>query len=172
MICEPLRVLRHGPEAAILAEEVSSLLEDARLDGSIVLTTSVNAVVAKKGSAAYDASKAAANHLVRSLAVGLSPRVRVNAVAPATVIEGSTMFPRDRVISSLRKYEIEFDESMTDEELIERLSTFYAQRTLLNVPIRPRDQVAAMRFLLGPDSSRTTGQVFHVDGGLADAFVR
>ena len=157
---------------AILAEEVSSLVSDADLDGSMVVTTSVNAVVAKKGSAAYDASKAAANHLVRSLAVGLAPRIRINAVAPATVIEGSTMFPRDRVISSLRKYEIDFDESMSDEELTERLSGFYAGRTLLKVPVRPRDQVAAIRFLLGPESSRTTGQVFHVDGGLSDAFVR
>ena len=157
---------------AILAEEVGSIVEDAGLDGAMVVTTSVNAIVAKKGSSAYDASKAAANHLVRSLAVGLAPRIRVNAVAPATVIEGSTMFPRDRVISSLRKYDIDFEESMSDDDLVERLSRFYAARTLLNVPIRPRDQVAAIRFLLGPESSRTTGQVFHVDGGLSDAFVR
>ena len=31
----------------------------------------------------------------------MSPLVRVNAVAPATVVKGSTMFPRDRVIASL-----------------------------------------------------------------------
>ncbi|MEC8321893.1 MAG: bifunctional rhamnulose-1-phosphate aldolase/short-chain dehydrogenase [Planctomycetota bacterium] len=157
---------------AILAEEVAAMVEDAALDGSIVLTTSVNAVVAKKGSSAYDASKAAANHLVRSMAVGFAPRLRVNAVAPATVIEGSTMFPRDRVMSSLRKYDIPFEESMSDERLVELLGSFYASRTLLNVPISPRDQVAAIRFLLGPEASRTTGQVLHVDGGLADAFVR
>ena len=148
------------------------MVADAELDGSIVVTTSVNGLVAKKGSSAYDASKAAANHLVRSLAVGLAPRIRVNAVAPATVIEGSTMFPRDRVISSLRKYAIDFDESMSDGELVDRLSAFYAARTLLDVPIRPRDQVAAIRFLLGPEASRTTGQVLAVDGGLPDAFVR
>ena len=148
------------------------MVEDAALDGSIVLTTSVNAVVAKKGSSAYDASKAAANHLVRSMAVGFAPRLRVNAVAPATVIEGSTMFPRDRVMSSLRKYDIPFEESMSDEELVERLGRFYADRTLLKTTIRPKDQVAAIRFLLGPEASRTTGQVLHVDGGLADAFIR
>ena len=71
-----------------------------------MLTTSANAVVAKKGSLAYDTSKAAANHLVRELAVEMAPLVRVNAVAPATVVKGSTMFPRDRVIASLAKYEI------------------------------------------------------------------
>ena len=45
-----------------------------------MLTTSANAVVAKKGSLAYDTSKAAANHLVRELAIEMAPLVRVNAV--------------------------------------------------------------------------------------------
>ena len=76
------------------------------------------------------------------------------------------------MLSSLRKYEIDFDESMSDQELVDRLSSFYAGTTLLNVPIRPADQVAAIRFLLGPEASRTTGQVIHVDGGLSDAFLR
>ena len=112
------------------------------------------------------------SHLVRSLAVTFAPLVRVNAVAPATVIEGSTMFPRARVIASLAKYAIEFDASMTDAQLIDRLGNFYAQRTLLKATITPSDQAKAIRFLAGPESSRTTGQVLHVDGGLADAFVR
>ena len=42
----------------------------------------------KKGSLAYDTSKAAANHLVRELAIELAPLVRVNGVAPATVVQG------------------------------------------------------------------------------------
>ena len=46
----------------------------------------------EKGSLAYDTSKAAANHLVRELAIEMAPLVRVNAVAPATVVAGSTMF--------------------------------------------------------------------------------
>lgn len=82
------------------------------------------------------------------------------------------MFPRDRVIASLRKYSIEFDEAMSDAELVSRLGNFYAERTLLKATISPRDQAEAIRFLAGPESARTTGQVLHVDGGLADAFVR
>jgi rhamnulose-1-phosphate aldolase/alcohol dehydrogenase len=157
---------------AVLVEEAAAIMCAQKLACSAVVTTSVNAVVAKKGSSAYDASKAAANHLVRSLAVTFAPFVRVNAVAPATVIEGSTMFPRARVIASLKKYAIAHDESMTDAELIACLGRFYADRTLLKTVITPRDQAAAIRFLAGPESSRTTGQVLHVDGGLADAFVR
>jgi NAD(P)-dependent dehydrogenase (short-subunit alcohol dehydrogenase family) len=100
------------------------------LDGSIVLTSSANAVVAKRGSEAYDVSKAALSHLVRELAVTLSPRVRVNGISPATVVKGSTMFPRDRVRASLTKYNIPFDESLSDEELRSLLAAFLCQRTL------------------------------------------
>src|SRR5438034_675175 len=103
--------------AYILADEARKIFSQQNLSASIVLTTSANAVVAKKGSLAYDASKAAANHLVRELAVEMAPLVRVNAVAPATVVKGSTMFPRDRVIASLTKYVIAFDEKESTEEL-------------------------------------------------------
>ena len=81
-------------------------------------TTSANAAVAKKGSVAYDCSKAAANHLTRAMAMELAPLVRVNAVAPATVVQGSSMFPRDRVIGSLAKYNIAFTEDEATESLV------------------------------------------------------
>ena len=141
------------------------------LPGSVVLTTSVNGVVAKQGSVAYDTSKAAANHLVRELAIECAPQVRVNAVAPATVVEGSTMFPRDRVISSLTKYQIPFDESESDDELRGKLASFYAQRTLTKQSITPADQAEAIYFLLSDRSSKTTGQIINVDGGLHEAFL-
>src|SRR5699024_11292733 len=79
---------------------------------------------------AYDTSKSAANHLVRELAVDLSPQVRVNGVAPATVVEGSSMFPRDRVTASLSKYGLAFDDDESTEELRDKLANFYAGRTL------------------------------------------
>src|SRR5439155_3842845 len=53
--------------------------QGAGLEGSLVITTSVNAVVPKAGSFAYDTSKAAANHLVRELAVAFAPLVRVRS---------------------------------------------------------------------------------------------
>ena len=91
----------------LVAEEAAAIWKDQGLPANLVLTTSVNGVVAKKGSLAYDTSKAAANHLVRELAIELAPLVRVNGVAPATVVQGSAMFPRERVImASLAKYGI------------------------------------------------------------------
>lgn len=155
-----------------VVDEMRSVLAAQGLNASVVLTTSVNGVVGKKGSVAYDTSKAAANHLVRELAIEMAPLVRVNAVAPATVVAGSTMFPRDRVIASLTKYEIAFEESESDDELRNKLADFYAQRTLTRRPITPADQAEAIYFLASEGSSKTTGQIINVDGGLHEAFLR
>ena len=156
----------------VVANEAAPLWKEQQLPASLVLTTSVNAVVSKKGSVAYDTSKAAADHLVRELAVELAPLVRVNGVAPATVIEGSTMFPRPRVIASLTKYSIPFSEKESDEELRTKLAQFYAQRTLLRQPVTTADQAEAVFLLLGSSLRKTTGQIVTVDGGLQDAFLR
>lgn len=156
----------------LVADEARALWARQGLRGSMVLTTSVNGMVAKKGSLAYDASKAAANHLARGLAVELAPLVRVNALAPATVVAGSTMFPRDRVIASLTKYEVPFDESETTEALRAKLADFYSKRTLTKSAITPEDQAEAVMYLVADRSSKMTGQVLPVDGGLQDAFLR
>ena len=155
-----------------VADEARKIFQEQGIPGSIVLTTSANAVVSKKGSIAYDTSKAAANHLVRELAIEFAPTVRVNAIAPATVVAGSTMFPRDRVMASLTKYDIPYEDSESDDELRDKLSQFYAQRTLTKNPITPEDQAEAAYFLLSNKSSKTTGQVIAVDGGLHEAFLR
>jgi rhamnulose-1-phosphate aldolase/alcohol dehydrogenase len=156
----------------IIADEARQIWEAQGLSGSLVLTTSVNAAVAKKGSVAYDTSKAAANHLVRELAIELAPLVRVNGLAPATVVEGSGLFPRDRVISSLVKYDIPFEESEDTTTLRDKLANFYAQRTLTKSPITLADQAEAAYLLTSRRLSKTTGQIISVDGGLHEAFLR
>ena len=156
----------------IVGDEAARTWKEQGLRGSLVLTTSANAVVAKKGSVAYDCSKAAANHLVREMAIELSPLVRVNGVAPATVVQGSAMFPRDRVIGSLAKYNIPYTETEDDDSLRGKLARFYAERTLTKNPITPADQAEAFFLLLTQRLSKTTGQIIPVDGGLADGFMR
>lgn len=156
----------------LVADEAKSIWQKQNLKGSLVITTSVNGAVAKQGSVAYDTSKAASNHLVRELAVELSPLVRVNGLAPATVVEGSNMFPRDRVISSLVKYNIRFDESESTELLRGKLADFYAQRTLTKAPITLADQAEVAYLLTSSKFSKTTGQIISVDGGLHEAFLR
>jgi rhamnose utilization protein RhaD (predicted bifunctional aldolase and dehydrogenase)/NAD(P)-dependent dehydrogenase (short-subunit alcohol dehydrogenase family) len=156
----------------LLARATERTFQDQGLSGSVVLTSSANAVVPKKGSEAYDTSKAALHHLIRELAIKLGPAVRVNGIAPATVVSGSAMFPRDRVMQSLQKYKIVFSESDSTEELRDKLANFYAQRTLTKLPITPELCAAAIVWLAGEHSARTTGHVVPVDGGLPEAFVR
>ena len=155
-----------------LLEESARILREQGLDASVVLTSSANAVVPKHGSEAYDVSKAAVNHLVREFAISLAPQVRVNGISPATVVKGSTMFPRERVVASLNKYKIPYDSSASDEQLRTLLAEFYAQRTLTHQPIDPQDCACAILFLAGPQSRCTTGHLIPVDGGLTEAFLR
>ena len=156
----------------LVADEVWRVWQAQGIEGSMVITTSVNAVVPKAGSFAYDTSKAAANHLVRELAVTFAPLVRVNGVAPATVLEGSSMFPRERVIASLAKYKVAHDITQSTEELRDALSMFYAKRTLTGQPVTLASQVNAIAAFLTDDLAKTTGQIVNVDGGLAAAFLR
>jgi rhamnulose-1-phosphate aldolase/alcohol dehydrogenase len=156
----------------LVADEALKIWRDQNLPANLVMTTSVNATVPKKGSVAYDTSKAAANHLVRELAIELAPLVRVNGVAPATVIEGSTMFPRDRVIASLTKYKIPYSETESNEALRAKLAQFYAERTLTKQSITVADQAEAIFLFLSNRLGKTTGQILAVDGGLQEAFLR
>jgi rhamnose utilization protein RhaD (predicted bifunctional aldolase and dehydrogenase)/NAD(P)-dependent dehydrogenase (short-subunit alcohol dehydrogenase family) len=156
----------------LLVDEAQVYFQEQGLDASVVLTSSANAVVSKRGSEAYDVSKAALSHLVRELAVGMAPKVRVNGISPATVVKGSTMFPRDRVLASLKKYDLPADESQTDDELRHELAQFYAKRTLTHQPIDPKDCAQAILFLAGPAARCTTGHLIPVDGGLVEAYLR
>jgi rhamnose utilization protein RhaD (predicted bifunctional aldolase and dehydrogenase)/NAD(P)-dependent dehydrogenase (short-subunit alcohol dehydrogenase family) len=156
----------------LLARQTEWVFVDQGLPVTMVLTGSANALVAKKGSEAYDTSKAALHHLIRELAIKLGPQVRVNGIAPATVVAGSTMFPRERVMQSLEKYNIGFADSESTGELRAKLADFYAQRTLTKRPILPQDCAAAIVWLAGDQSAKTTGHVIPVDGGLTEAFLR
>ncbi|MFI5357028.1 MAG: bifunctional rhamnulose-1-phosphate aldolase/short-chain dehydrogenase [Opitutales bacterium] len=156
----------------LVGDEAFKTWKEQGLKGQLVLTTSANAAVAKKGTLAYDTSKAAANHLVRELAIELAPLVRVNGVAPATVVQGSAMFPRERVVSSLAKYHVAHTADEATESLVRKLAQFYADRTLTKAPITPADQAEAYFLLVSQRLSKTTGQILTVDGGLHEAFLR
>ena len=54
----------------------------------------------------------------------------------------------------------------------EDLEDFYASRNLLNARVRSLDVARAAAFFLSDESSRTTGSVIAVDGGVAAAFPR
>jgi hypothetical protein len=82
------------------------------------------------------------------------------------------MFPRDRVISSLIKYQIPFDEGESTDTLRDKLAHFYAQRTLTKAPVTLADQADMTALLSTKRFAKTTGQIISVDGGLPEAFLR
>lgn len=155
----------------LLADEAAKTWRDQGLSASLALTTSAHAAPGG-GSLAFEASQAAANQLVRELAVELGPLIRVNAVAPAGIVQGSGMYPRARVTAALARHEIAYRESETDEALREKLARFYAERTLLKAPVLPGDAAEALYLLLGDRLGKTTGQILTVDGGSRAAFLR
>ena len=78
----------------------------------------------------------------------------------------------DAEFASLAKYEISFSDDESTEELRNKLAQFYADRTLTKSPITPQDQAQGILFMLSDASSKTTGQILAVDGGLQEAFLR
>jgi pteridine reductase len=69
---------------ALMAQRAAAALRASR--GSIVLITCVSRLAPYRHYLPYEVSKAAAHQLMRLLALELAPEVRVNAVAPGTVL--------------------------------------------------------------------------------------
>ncbi len=156
----------------IAAHESGRFLERQGMGGSLVLVSSANAVVPKKGGIAYDTGKTALNHMIREMAMTFAPSLRVHGVAPASVVAGSLMFPRHRVESSLDKYGLPHAPEESDDVLRDRLSEFYAQRTLLKRPVTPVEVTEAVYLLASKRLPLTTGCIVPVDAGLPEAFLR
>jgi pteridine reductase len=120
----------------LLARALLPLLR--RAEGSIVNVADVGGgLVPWKGFAAYCASKAALVRLTEVLALELAPDVRVNAVAPGTVLWPESYPPARR------------------REL--------ARRIPLGRAGEPSDVAGAVRYLA--DAPFVTGAVLPVDGG-------
>lgn len=109
--------------------------------GCIVNITDMHIVQPKKSYVIYNAAKAGLATLTKSLAIELSPEVRVNAVAPGTVL-----WPENNP---------QFDEVYRKRSI---------SQTLLKRIGEPTDIAKAVRFLVA-DAPFVTGHVLAVDGG-------
>ncbi|MCL2418017.1 MAG: bifunctional rhamnulose-1-phosphate aldolase/short-chain dehydrogenase [Conexibacteraceae bacterium] len=145
------------------AREAFRVMGEQGRGGSIVFVASKNALVAGANASAYSSAKAAALHLARCLAEEGGPSgIRVNTVNPDAVIEGSAIWSSDWKAERAGTYGLE------EEDLQE----FYQGRTKLGVSVLPEDVAEAIAYMAGPRSSKSTGNVINVDGGVTAAYPR
>ena len=112
--------------------------------GSIINITSTMGRLAGRGFAAYSTAKAALAHYTRLTALDLSPRIRVNAIAPGSILTSAL-----EIVAS-------------NEELRAPME----QATPLRRLGDPLDIAAAAVYLASPAASFLTGKTLEVDGGL------
>lgn len=112
--------------------------------GNIINISSTMGRLAGRGFAAYSTAKAALAHYTRLTALDLCPRIRVNAIAPGSILTSAL----DIVASNdaLR-------EPMEKATPLRRLG-------------EPADIAAAAVYLASPAAGFLTGKMIEVDGGL------
>ncbi len=115
--------------------------------GSVVNTASIGGMAFEAGIGTYNASKAALIHITKQLALELSPKIRVNAVAPGVV--------RTKLAEALWK---EHEDAVSASTALGRIG-------------EPEDVAAAIAFLVSDAAQWITGEIMTIDGGqlLGDA---
>ncbi len=112
--------------------------------GSIINITSTMGRLAGRGFAAYGTAKGALSHYTRLAALDLCPRIRVNAIAPGSILTSA------------------LDVVASNDELRAPMEKATPMRRLGD----PDDIAAAAVYLASPAGSFLTGKTLEVDGGL------
>lgn len=124
----------------------AAMPELAKQKGSFLITASLSGLKARPGNAAYSATKGAAVHLVRALAVEFAPDVRVNGIDPV-----ATETPMQQVFTP-GDMEAEMKPKIVAGVPMGRLAL-------------PEDIANAALFLSSREASMITGHNLPVDGG-------
>ena len=112
--------------------------------GSVINISSTMGRLAGRGFAAYGTAKAALSHYTRLAALDLCPRIRVNAIAPGSILTSAL-----NVVAS-------------NDELRKPMEKVTPMRRLGD----PVDIAAAAVYLASPAGDFLTGKTLEVDGGL------
>ncbi|ODT59286.1 MAG: dehydrogenase [Phenylobacterium sp. SCN 69-14] len=128
----------------VVGQTVARHMVDARIKGSIINMSSINAVLAIPNQIAYVTSKGGLAQMTKAMALALAPHgVRVNAIGPGTVVTD--------ILKGV----------MQDEAARRRV----LQRTPLGRFGEPEEIGRVAVFLACEDSSYMTGQTLYPDGG-------
>jgi rhamnulose-1-phosphate aldolase/alcohol dehydrogenase len=147
----------------LLTKRVWPIFRNQGIGGSLVYVASKNAFAPGAEFGAYSASKAAQVQLARIAALEGGPiGVRANVVNPDAVFSGSALWSPELRRARAAAHGLPEDE----------LENFYVGRSLLGIPITPKDVAEAIAFFVSDRSRATTGAVLTVDGGVAAAFPR
>ncbi len=131
---------------ALVAETRKNLAVNG---GSVVVVGSVHGRATTGGVTAYATTKAALEGWVRSAALDLGPRIRVNAVAPGAIDT-----------AKLREGFARWGDSSAEAR-----KAVLLERTALRRIGEPREVAGAVSFLISDDAGFLTGTVLVVDGG-------
>jgi NAD(P)-dependent dehydrogenase (short-subunit alcohol dehydrogenase family) len=120
------------------------------------MIASKSALDASKGMSAYNASKAGELHMMRGWALELGRYgIRVNAIAPGNVFEGSKIWNPEYIKYCARK------KGIKPEEVI----PYYTSLSALNREVKRSDIAASTVFLVSEAARCITGQTLVVDSG-------
>jgi len=132
-----------GTAHALTVAAVPLMLEHSG-GGSVINITSTMGRLAGRGFAAYGTAKAALSHYTRLAALDLCPRIRVNAIAPGSILTSA------------------LDVVASNDELRAPMEKVTPMRRLGD----PIDIAAAAVYLASPAGEFLTGKTLEVDGGL------
>ncbi|HLH51458.1 MAG TPA: SDR family oxidoreductase [Roseiarcus sp.] len=140
------KVLSINLRAAFIGTQLAARkMIEAKNGGVIINMSSVNALLAIPGLAAYACTKGALNQLTKVAAVELAPhKIRVVAIGPGTIL------------TELAKKAVLSDEAARKKIL---------SRTPIGRAGEPEEVAAVASFLASDDASYITGQTIYPDGG-------
>lgn len=147
----------------LVAREAFKLMKVQGVGGSMVFVGSKNSVYAGKNVTAYSSVKALEAHLARCIAAeGGEYGIRVNTILPDAILQGSAIWNSNWRNERAAAYGIEPDQ----------LEEHYRKRTTLLVNIYPQDIAEGIAYFASSRSSKTTGCMLTIDGGVPAAFTR
>ncbi|MBI3252769.1 MAG: bifunctional rhamnulose-1-phosphate aldolase/short-chain dehydrogenase [Candidatus Omnitrophica bacterium] len=146
----------------LVAREALQLMKRQKMGGCFIFMATKNVPAPGAEFGAYSASKAACAQLAKIVAIEGAPfGIRSNMVNPDGVFKESGLWA-----------EIKKDRAKTFHIAEAELEEHYRKRNLLQVRVEPEDIAEGVLFLASKRSSKTTGSMLPVDGGLREAFPR